>query len=330
MERASFQRTYLDYRANQIERTLFRMNLPVRVDGGSVHPGWVRYHLIPAVGIDPASLVEAIDELTDEMRLKEVRFAPEKIGVSLDISAEVPDGLRLLALFDSLRCTKPMVATCGMSLSGEPVLVDFSRPNTWHAMIISPPDSGASELIRTLILSLALNTSPDELQILGADIGGQELGILEALPHNHWDLATDVSSTVFGIEWLCRMVEFRQDTGQVTPHIILVVDDLTAVLDRAPELASNLHSIFKDGSEAGVHLITAAQWPLTAHQKWLENVEGVKAMLPMERSGSDRLSPGRFLLKARGDSIEIDAAWLPVQDLQLVAARVQERWVGED
>jgi DNA segregation ATPase FtsK/SpoIIIE-like protein len=177
-------------------------------------------------------------------------------------------------------------------------------------MIIAPPDSGASELIRTFMISLALSNSPNELQILGIDIGGQELGILESLPHNHWDLATDVSSAVSSIDWLCRMADFRRDAGQVTPHILLVIDDLTTVLDRIPDLASNLHSLFIDGPEAGIHLIAAAEWPITVHQKWLNEVDGVKAMLPKERSGSDSLLPGRFQLGAKGHSIEMDTAWL--------------------
>ena len=216
-----------------------------------------------------------------------------------------------------------------MSRTGEPVLVDYSHRDTWHTLIIAPPDSGASELVRTLVSALALTNSPQELMLSGIDIGGNELALMEAIPHNHWELATNLPLATTSLEWLEQLCDVRQQSGQRTPHVFLVVDDLTIVLDQAPELASNLHSLIKDGPSAGIHLIASVQWPLAGSQRWLNGIDGMKVTVPGEKRGANDLSPGRFVLSTDGHSIELDTAWLPAQDLQQVVARCQEQWKGE-
>ena len=58
MERAFDQQFYLNRQADQIERALFRLNMPARVDGGYIEKDHIRYLVTPSLGIPLESFLD--------------------------------------------------------------------------------------------------------------------------------------------------------------------------------------------------------------------------------------------------------------------------------
>ncbi|HJT02751.1 MAG TPA: type VII secretion protein EccCa [Pseudonocardiaceae bacterium] len=53
-----------------------------------------------------------------------------------------------------------------------------------HAVVAGGPQSGKSTLLRSMLLSLALTHTPEEVQFFGIDFGGGTLASLDGLPHS--------------------------------------------------------------------------------------------------------------------------------------------------
>ncbi|WP_020498892.1 type VII secretion protein EccC [Sciscionella marina] len=59
---------------------------------------------------------------------------------------------------------------------------DFSGA-AGHGLVVGGPQSGKSMLLRTMMVSLALTHTPEEVQFYALDLGGGTLGGLQSLPH---------------------------------------------------------------------------------------------------------------------------------------------------
>ncbi len=314
MERAFDQQFYLNRQADQIERALFRLNMPARVDGGYIEKDHIRYLVTPSIGIPLESFLDQAPEVAQEIGVEDVRFARERRGVAIEVPYEQGMGVRLLPLMESLTELEPFTAVMGLTAGGTPLLLDFNLSTTRHLLARG---GGASEFLRSLLVSLALTSSPRDAGFLGVDIGGRELAVIEALPHVVKDLATNADYARVLLQWLYEEVEVRLQNAINYPHLFLFIDGIDELLQLDDDhLAPYLRHILKHGKSSGVHVLGALRTMSGSAVRNLAQSEGiVLAQSPPVDSGLYGGSAGRFSLRVDGNEEEIDIAWLSARDL---------------
>lgn len=311
MERAFDQQLYLNRQADQIERALFRLNMPARVDGGYIEKDHIRYLVTPSLGIPLESYLDQAPEVAQEIGVEDVRFARERRGVAIEVPYEQGMGVRLLPLMESLTELEPFMAVLGLTVEGSPLLLDFNMSTTWHLLA---QGGGASEFLRSILLSLALTSSPRDAGFLGIDLGGRELVVIEALPHSVKDLATNADYARANLQWLYEEVEVRLQNTIDFPHLFLFVDGIDELLQMDDDHL--LHYVLQHGKFSGVHVIGASRTMSGSVVRNFAKSEGiVLADSPPADSGLHSESSGRFSLRAEGNEDEIDFAWLSARDL---------------
>ncbi|MHA7275008.1 FtsK/SpoIIIE domain-containing protein [Arthrobacter sp. Hz1] len=148
-----------------------------------------------------------------------------------------------------------------------------------HLVIAGTTGSGKSELLRTLILSIALHHGPTEVNFLLIDFkGGSALRPLTDLPHSV-GLLTDLSSAavtralvsllaevrrrerLFAAHLVSDIVEWRAAQTQVLPRLVVVIDEFRMLVDDVPDAARDLIRIATLGRSLGIHLVMATQRP---------------------------------------------------------------------
>lgn len=147
-----------------------------------------------------------------------------------------------------------------------------------HLVIAGTTGSGKSELLRTLILSVALHHSPAEVNFLLIDFkGGAGLRPLAALPHAV-GLLTDLSSASVARALVSLLAELRRReqlfaTHLVTdivdwpahrpplPRLVVVIDEFRMLMEDVPGAASELVRLATVGRSLGVHLVMSTQRP---------------------------------------------------------------------
>ncbi|MFJ8676368.1 type VII secretion protein EccCa [Streptomyces sp. NPDC093589] len=147
-----------------------------------------------------------------------------------------------------------------------------------HAAIIGGPQSGKTTLLRTLVLSLALTHTPQEVGIYGLDLVGGGLAALSGLPHVGGIAGrADRERAARTVEEVRNMLATREDlfrehridsveqlralhtAGRLpqlaSAEIVLIIDGFGALRDDFEELDDAVADILKRGSGYGIHVV---------------------------------------------------------------------------
>ena len=328
MQRAFSPSSYLDRKTDQIEALFLDCEAPARVEGGVVREDRVRYHLTPNVGIGVQNLVVAADRVAESLGVEGLYIQAEADSITLDMPLRPAAGLRMLALLHTLRRIQPCTSLVGMQTDQRPLLVDWAWGSTWHAWIGAPKGSGKSELLRSLLISLALTSRSSEVQFLGIDLGGRELAVLEALPQSTYMLASEAGYAIELMHWLLEEIEQRKRIGFSKPHLFLFIDEVMGLLDHmGPELEPLLQELILEGRQAGVHIIGACRSIAFDQLPGLHALPGVVRVYPARASRDDKpATAGRFVFQERHQETLVDIAWLTMRDLDTAVDLARSGW----
>ncbi len=328
MQRAFSPSGYLDRQADQIEAMLLDYDAPARVEGGIVREDRVRYHLTPNVGTGVQSLVVAVDRLAETLGVEGLQIQTEVDGVTMDMPFHPAAGVRMLPLLHVLRGIQPCTSLVGMQTDQRPLLIDWARSPTWHAWISAPGGSGKSELLRSLLLSLALTSRSSEVQLLGIDLGGRELAVMEALPQSTYMLASEAGYAAELLHWLLQEIEHRKRIGFSNPHMFLFIDELAGLLDvMGPALDPLLYEIGLSGRQVGVHVVGACRSAVFEQLPSLRSLPGMARAFPASATGNNHAPiVGRFMFKERHNETTVDIAWLTARDLDTAVELTRSGW----
>jgi S-DNA-T family DNA segregation ATPase FtsK/SpoIIIE len=207
----------------------------------------------------------------------------ELLGVADVDAIDVRDAWHPRSAGDFLR------VPIGVDDRGGPVLLDLKESAQLgmgpHGICIGATGSGKSELLRTLVLGLALTHSPDDLSMILVDYkGGAAFAPFAGLPHVAGiidNLADDPQLTERARASIQGEVVRRQrllkDAGNAAsighyrqlrrdrddlpplPHLFLVIDEFGELLTAEPDFVELLLTIGRIGRSIGVHLLLSSQ-----------------------------------------------------------------------
>jgi len=177
----------------------------------------------------------------------------------------------------------------GVDDFGAPLLLDLKESAQLgmgpHGICIGATGSGKSEMLRTLVLGLAVSHPPEDLAMILVDYkGGAAFAPFARLPHVAGlidNLADDPQLTRRARASIAGEVRRRQellrDAGAVPsithyrelrthrpdlppmPHLVLVIDEFGELLTAEPEFVDLLLMIGRIGRSIGVHLLLSSQ-----------------------------------------------------------------------
>jgi hypothetical protein len=205
--------------------------------------------------------------LTDETASAGSRSIP--LSVPLGDICAVPSA--------QLSSVRSLVARLGADSSPLPFEIDFVKDGP-HVLIAGTTGSGKSELLRSVIMSLASRYDPTDLSMLFVDYkGGASLDKLSQLPHcvgSVSNLATiEVGRIVkfLNADLLRRQAILKDFSGEYReyrkqrsglPRLLVVIDEFGGFMsDGGADRDSAILNIAARGRSLGVHLILATQSP---------------------------------------------------------------------
>ncbi len=326
---ASPSRANLNFQADRIERVLASHRVPVRVHGGNVTPRWIRFLLTPALGARLATVRNLSEELALALGADDVRVDRAGESIAVEVTRPDPEPVRLTRVLRMVDTAPPLTACLGLTDDARPLLLRLPSPDVTHVLVAGATGSGKTELMRSLVVSLALLNRQSRLQFALIDPKSRGFMPLSGLPHVIGEVASDAASARQLLERLTQEMERRDREQASTPRIVVVVDELLDLLAAggAPVEAA-LTRLAQRGREAGVHLIAGAQRPSAAALGPLlkanfpvrvvgrvGSADDARVASGVSGSGAEKLQGrGDFVLVASGRTVHFQAAWIPAAE----------------
>ncbi|MEN9791940.1 MAG: translocase FtsK [Actinomycetota bacterium] len=350
-------------RGRLLEEALASHGVDTRLVDRTVGPTVTRYELELGAGVKVSKVVNLGRDIAYSMAATDVRILAPIPGKSR-IGVEVPNETRQLVSLGDLMVSDeareaqhPLDVAVGKDIAGKAVFLNLA--STPHLLIAGATGAGKSSGINSILTSLLMRTTPDEVRLILIDPKQVEMGQYAKLPHLLTAPVTNPKKAANALGWAVKEMEKRYDLlveagyrdiggynaafdrGELEapegegkrgfermPFIVVVVDELNdLMMVAARDVEESITRIAQKARAVGIHLIVATQRPS------VNVITGViKANIPARMAFAvSSLTDSRVILDQPGaEKLVGRGDMLLMPGNTNVAQRVQGSWVEED
>ncbi len=270
--------------AESLVQTLADFGVAATVIGQISGPRVTRFELQLAPGTKVSKVAALKDDLSYALATTEIRILapiPGKQAVGVELPNLSANLVTLGDIYEDLPATaSPVSVWLGKDISGSAVWTDLARMP--HLLIAGTTGSGKSGCINTILTSILLRATPDDVRLILIDPKRIELNHYESIPHLLTPVvsspkeAAAVLANVVGemesryerlsslrarnLPEANRALRARQENP--LPYLLVVIDELADLMMISPQAVEDAVIRLAQKSRAvGIHLVLATQRP---------------------------------------------------------------------
>jgi S-DNA-T family DNA segregation ATPase FtsK/SpoIIIE len=360
------ERRFVEEGGKVLEATLHQHGVDAQLVGMTIGPTVTRYELELAPGVKVNRITSLSHDIAYAMASPDVRILAPIPGRSA-IGVEVPNRQRQLVTLGDILVSQeardashPLEVGLGRDIAGRAHMLNLATLP--HVLIAGATGAGKSSCINSLVTSLLMRNTPDQVRLILVDPKRVELGAYNDLPHLLTPVVTNPKKAANALDWAVREMDLRYeilaevgvrditgynaafDRGELPtpddpdpitgkgyerlPFIVIVVDELNdLMMVAARDVEASICRIAQMARAVGIHLVIATQRPS------VDVITGViKANVPSRLAFSvTSLADSRVILDQAGAEKLVGKG-----DLLMVTAsssrpqRIQGAWVDEE
>ncbi len=269
--------------------TLQSFGVETKIIGVSRGPSVTRYELQPAPGVRISKITNLTDDIALNLASAGVRIEapiPNKAAVGIEVPNKQKDTVYFRELVDTAEFKKSfdkkLETVLGKDISGETITCNVAKMP--HLLIAGTTGSGKSVCVNSIIMSILMKSTPDEVRLIMVDPKKVEFMMYNGIPHLLIPVVTDPKKAAGALAWavnemLNRYKMFSEnnvrdfsgynelaadpDSGlKKMSHIVIFIDELADLMMASPkDVEDSIVRLAQMARAAGMHLVIATQRP---------------------------------------------------------------------
>ncbi len=270
-------------RAHVLEDTLASFGVGAKVSHIERGPSITRYELKPERGVKISRIASLADDLALAMAATSVRIEapiPGKSAVGIEVPNQTISIVAIREILDSIPNrgqVPPLWMALGKDITGRPVFGDLSKMP--HLLVAGATGAGKSVCLNTIVASLLVSATPDQVQLLMIDPKRVELAVYNGIPHLIKEVITDPRLAAGALFEMTKEMDTRYERfakagvrkieeynakfpDEKLPFVVIVIDELADLMLVAPaRVETTIMRLAQLARATGIHLIVATQRP---------------------------------------------------------------------
>jgi S-DNA-T family DNA segregation ATPase FtsK/SpoIIIE len=351
-----------------VQETLASFKIDARVTDVKRGPVITRYEVQPAPGVRVAAIANLDRDMARSLSAIAVRIEAPVPGKNV-VGIEVPNKkVHLVRLRDVLERHEFLAApsklsfVLGKDIAGQPKWADLTKMP--HLLIAGSTNSGKSVCLNSIIASILVRATPDEVKFSLIDPKRVELTLFKDIKHLYHPVVVEPKDAVKALRGAIAEMDRRykrfaergvrniasynsklEEGEQPLPYLVIVIDELAdLMMTAAAEFEKLICRIAQLARATGIHLIVATQRPS------VNVITGViKANIPsriafavasqvdsrtiLDSVGAERLiGSGDMLFDANngGKATRIQGAFLSEEEVNRIVDVVKEYYAEDE
>src|SRR5580698_4835100 len=268
-------------RSHVLEDTLASFGVGAKVVHIERGPSITRYELKPERGVKISRIASLADDLALALAATAVRIEAPIPGKSA-IGIEVPNktvsivGIReILEALPDRGTVPPLWMALGKDITGRPVFGDLCKMP--HLLVAGATGAGKSVCLNTIVASLLVSATPDQVQLLMIDPKRVELTVYNGIPHLIKDVIADPRLAAGALFEMTKEMDVRYERfakagvrkieeynakypDEHLPYVVVAIDELADLMLVAPsKVETTIMRLAQLARATGIHLVVATQ-----------------------------------------------------------------------
>ena len=270
-------------RAHVLEDTLASFGVGAKVAHIERGPSVTRYELKPERGVKISRIASLADDLALALAATSVRIEapiPGKSAIGIEVPNKTVSIVAIREILDALPNrgqVPPLWMALGKDITGRPVFGDLCKMP--HLLIAGATGAGKSVCLNTIVASLLVSATPDQVQMLMIDPKRVEFAVYDGIPHLIEQVITDPRLAAGALFQMTKEMDSRYERfaragvrkieeynakfpDETLPYVIILIDELADLMMIAPgKVETTICRIAQLARATGIHLVVATQRP---------------------------------------------------------------------